>query len=106
MKKLYISGKYRGDTEAEVYANIQEARYWAMHFHKTGWNVFCPHLNTMLMGGIISEDEDKDHEHWIDCDIDWLECCDAIFMIPGWKESEGAKMELDYAKNLGLTILK
>jgi hypothetical protein len=35
-----------------------------------------------------------------------LECCDAIYMLKGWENSEGAKEEYVYANKLGLKIIK
>lgn len=31
-----------------------------------------------------------------------LECCDAIYMLEGWGESEGARQEYGWAKELGM----
>lgn len=33
-----------------------------------------------------------------------LECCDGIYMMEGWSNSRGARLEHDYAKVLGLSI--
>ena len=37
-------------------------------------------------------------------DLKVLEKCDAIFMMPGWRRSVGARMEYEKAKELEITI--
>ena len=34
-----------------------------------------------------------------------LECCDAVFTLPNWTDSEGAKAEVEKAKKLGKPII-
>lgn len=35
----------------------------------------------------------------------FINICDAIFMVDGWKQSKTAKLELEYAKSLGKKVL-
>lgn len=52
-----------------------------------------------------SRDRDLlDREDWLEIDLKTLEKCDAIFMMPGWRKSEGARMEYARAKFLELDI--
>jgi hypothetical protein len=45
-------------------------------------------------------------DQWfLDGDIQMLRRCDAIYMIPGWETSQGAREELDIAKSLRMEIL-
>ena len=44
--------------------------------------------------------------HLLEADIALLKTCDAIFLLPGWEESKGAKMELSAALDAGLRVFQ
>lgn len=97
-KVIYVSGPYRAKTEAQVFQNIMRARDAAIKLWDKGWVALCPHLNTMLFGGVVSEDE------FIAGDLELVTRCDAIFMLEGWPHSEGANMERTAAQMTGKQI--
>ncbi len=96
---LYISGPYRAKTLSGVYDNILTARRWAKYYWEKGYVVLCPHMNSAFMDG-----ENTDAQ-FLEGDLRLLERTDAIVMIPGWKNSVGAKAELEHAKNLGMKVI-
>jgi len=99
MKKAYIAGSYRSDTENGIYENIQKAREVAKKYWKLGYAVFCPHLNTAFMGGVC------DDSVWLDGDLVYLQDTDVVVMMKGWASSQGAKTERRVAKQLGKEII-
>lgn len=103
MKIAYISGKYRAKTEIELERNIDLAREYALKYWNSGFAVICPHSNTAHFGGAAPD------EVWLEGDFEFLRRMnqdgDVIVMIPGWGESEGAKLELDLAKELGIQVI-
>ncbi len=103
MKVIYIAGKYRTKTEWQLVENIRLAEVAARRLWAEGWSVICPHKNTAHFGGLLG-DEAKDHELWIEGDLELLRRADAIYMLHNWQSSCGAKKELDLARNLGKEI--
>jgi hypothetical protein len=93
---IYVAGPYQGKTYSEQRINIAHAMKVAELLWLRGWVVICPHANTAWMDG--------ERQMFLDGDLEILSRCDAIFMLKGWRESEGAKAELDLAKRLGLEI--
>jgi len=91
MKLCYISGKYFGETNDETYENIQIARKAAVMLWCKGWAVICPHLNTAFMDGIVPL------ETFLQGDFEMVSRCDAVFMLPNWQDSKGAKRERECA---------
>lgn len=45
------------------------------------------------------------HEEYMRIDIALLSVCDMIAMLPGWRDSKGAKMEYEYASTHGMKII-
>jgi hypothetical protein len=92
MQLVYIAGKYRGD----VVANIAKARAAAVIFWAAGYGVMCPHLNSAHMDGIAPD------QNFIEADLLLLAACDFIYLVPGWEESAGARIEKEFAEQHGI----
>jgi len=95
---LYIAGAYRAETEWELHQNIENAREAAIEGWKRGYSVFCPHLNSGHMGGVVDDSE------FLAAGLDMVTKCQAMFMLPDWQDSEGAVRERKVAKTLDLPI--
>jgi hypothetical protein len=95
MKLVFISGKYRGDVDA----NIAHAKKAAIRLWQAGYVVLCPHLNSAHFDGLCPD------EVWLAGDIEMLKRCDIIFMLSNWRDSEGARNELEIATTLGMGIM-
>jgi len=105
MKSIYIAGPYSSSTDAVVIANMERAASVAAKYYRAGWAVFCPHTMTHIIDKRFNKNGAIKYKDWMDTDIYWLKKCDAIHLLPGWKESEGAAHEYRVAKALGLEIL-
>ena len=105
MRSIYIAGKYSAETEAGEDDNIRAAAAVAAQYLKDGWAVFCPHTMTQIIDREFNRPREMEWEDWLTADIHWISKCDAIHMLPGWRESKGARIEYLVAKGLGLRII-
>lgn len=49
-----------------------------------------------------------EHEGWAACmrrDLVQLAACDAMYLLPGWEKSRGARLEWQIAEALGMSIV-
>lgn len=104
MPTIYISGPYRSRSgESGVWSNIMAARQAAIELLRLGCAPICPHLNTMLMGGaIVPGDEAAELEVFLAADFELIRRSDALWLLPGWEKSDGAKREVAEASTWGL----
>lgn len=105
MRIVYVAGPYMGATHDgksyyQISKNILEAREWAKKIIEAGAFPFTPHLNSYHM----ECDVDKPADWWREADLEMLRRCDAIFLIPGWQESKGARMEKEFALRSSIPV--
>lgn len=91
--KIYISGKITGTTDyKERFARAEEM------LKSRGHEVVNPcHIDD---GG-----ETKPWEWYMKRCIPLLTECDGIYLLKGWSESRGARLEWMVAKGLGMNVL-
>ena len=97
---VYVSGKYSGDSHEEISDNILKARKVAIELWEQGHAVICPHLNTSHM----EVDCHIHYDNYIEGDLMMIARCDAMVMLSGWEDSQGAVIEKGYAENLRIPI--
>ena len=93
-ERVYISGAIAHHDIVERKATFKAA---GCYLSLKGYDAVNPFDNG------VSDDADW-HEH-MRADIRMLVDCDAIYMLRGWEQSKGAKLELDVASSCGLTVM-
>jgi hypothetical protein len=98
-KLAYIAGAYRAPTPHEIKQNIRMAEAVAIKYLQKGYAVICPHKNTALLDGVIPDEE------FLKMYLAILFRCDVCVMMDGWKKSEGARKEHEFASQNGIWII-
>lgn len=97
--KVYTAGKYRGKRPIDVKRNIRLADMWGeLLCEKLGVLPVIPHKNTEGYEGL------QDDEWFLLATLELMRGCDAVFMLPGWEDSEGARGEKAEAERLGIPV--
>lgn len=99
MRMLYVAHPIR-DPRGIYYhnQNIRKAEAVAIEIWKLGAVCICPGLNTYLFDGVAPDDV------WLRGDLEILERCDGIVMVPGWEKSTGATHERNHATLHGIPV--
>lgn len=100
MKVVYVAGKFRGPTAWEIEQNIRRAETVGMEVAKLGAAPLIPHANTRFFHGTLTD------EFWLDATMAMLGRCDAVILVPQWKESSGARAEVEEAKRRHLPVFE
>jgi hypothetical protein len=91
--KIFISGPVSGTTDyMERFSNAQK------YLESLGHSVINPVLVTSNLP------EDTTQKEYLSLDLTMLCMCDAIYMLKGYLESEGALAELHTAKSIGCEV--
>ena len=97
---VFVSGAYRSKYGIIGRAvNIWKAYRAGRRLVRQGYSCYIPHMNTALMDGLQSED------WFLEATLKMLPKCQIIYMMKGWENSEGAKMELLEADKRGMDII-
>ena len=98
---VYISGPMRGK---HCY-NFEEFFFWAKILRRSGYDVINPAETDclrMFEGWVFTDDQWHDV---MEKDLEMIRNdAQGLFMLEGWKKSEGATIEHFEAKKLGLVI--
>lgn len=94
---IYLAGPYTGKDKGETVSNIAKARCVAHDCWEAGYATICPHMNT-------AEFDDIEPSTFYAGDLEILERCDCVLLIPGWDASFGARLEVKHARRLGIPI--
>lgn len=92
---VYISGKVSGDSNFREKFAIAEKALKGKH----------PVLKIKTVNPVKGEKEGKSWEYYLKKDIKKLLKCNAIYLLPDWRESKGALFEKEIAEKLGYTVI-
>ena len=89
MKKIYIAGALN-DGAIQYIKNVHNMMREAEKVRAAGFAVYIPCVD-ILMGIMFGNWEYKDY---FENSQPFLDCVDAVYVCPGWENSEGTKREL------------
>ncbi len=97
--KVYIAGALESNVSGYV-QNINRMITWSEKVRKLGCAVFVPAIDILL--GMVAGD--WEYEDYFNNSQPWLDCADAVFLVPEWENSKGTKREIERAKQQRIPI--
>lgn len=98
MKLIYIAGPYRAATANEIRTNIRAAESRAEDVIRAGHYPIVPHLCTAFMDGLATD------QHFLDGTLEAMRRCDEVWLVEGWEQSHGTRLEIAEAWRLGKSV--
>ena len=110
MRLIYLAGAYNADTQEGIDANVNRAIEAAMLIMEAGkwkWFVHCPHAATYSIAKRMkARGNEPPRQFWLDGDLEILQMCDGLILLPGWGNSEGSISEYKTALVEMLPVFK
>lgn len=101
MRKIYISGAISGLEEQATRKRFEEAK---QRWQALGFPVINP-FDLYDEAKIYYASESIAWGKMMRLDLKALEECQTIYMLKGWENSPGARIERDFAVRLGLEVI-
>lgn len=100
---VYLAGPMTGYPEF----NFPAFRAATARLRAAGWDIRSPHeWDEAENGGRApTKEEAKPWSYYLRRDLRLLLECEAVAVLPGWRESKGASLEVHTASALGMAIL-
>lgn len=95
--RVYISGRMTGLDSDEIVKKFSRSERYLV---ENGHSVLNPAVTMHLMNT-----SGFSYDHFLVIDFAMLSVCDAIYMQKDWRDSNGARRELEYAERRGLKVL-
>lgn len=103
-RRIYIAGPISNGgklTPRGQYKAVKEAQKYYEALIRTGWTPILPHLSYYAW---LDFEEDVHWPRWIEMDLDHLDSVICVIRMPG--DSKGADMEVKYAREHGIPVIK
>ena len=99
MRRVYIAGALNA-MSVDYIKNMHKMMTCANEVKKAGFAVYVPCID-ILMGLKFG---DYEYADYFNNSQPFLDVCEAVFVTPGWENSDGTKRELSRAGFLGIPI--
>ena len=103
MKRIYIAGKYNDDSVIKVLKNMRAGMRMGVQVLIAGFAPFVPWFDYHI-ALMANEDENITREMYHAYSMAWLEGSEAVLALPSWVDSNGAKKEIERAKELNIPV--
>jgi uncharacterized protein (UPF0297 family) len=98
---VYVAGPFRAGTNYnQQEENIRAAEAAGLQIAKEGMAPLIPHTMYRFFQGALPD------EFWLRATLALLRRCHALYLLPTWKESQGACAERDDAEAHGIPIFE
>lgn len=103
LPRIYIAGPMNpkhGGGAIEYLQNCNRMIEAARILIKSGFAPFCPAVDILyFIGG--TDDEVPTQDEIKSYSLAWLPACEALFLMPGWKDSSGTLSEIAESDRIG-----
>lgn len=96
--KFYLSGKMTGLKPEYIWKSFKSVE----NIVKT-WSD-CESIMNPAVTYAMEKIDAFSYEDWLKIDFAMLDACDAVILLPNWKDSEGAKREIAHAWETGKKV--
>lgn len=96
---VYVAGPYAATTRWEEEQNVRHAEAVGYNVADAGAMPVIPHTNTRPHFSDLNS-----AEWWYEATVELMRRCDAVMMVPGWKQSKGSVAERTEAERIGLPV--